>query len=152
MHLTDYLQQELVFGELSASSKTDVIRELASKICKVKQDLNSTKITEILLEREKLGSTGIDDGVAIPHGKIPGLKNIVVACGRKKEGIQFDSHDGKPSKIFFVLLAPEEATALHLKVLARLSRLLKDDFFRTELLKAGDSKQIFQTIIDEDNK
>ncbi|MFH1654071.1 MAG: PTS sugar transporter subunit IIA [Pseudomonadota bacterium] len=150
MLLSDFIQQDLVFEALKSANKQNVIRELADLICRARHDLNTNTVTNVLLEREKLGSTGIEDGIAIPHGKISGLKNILVAFGRKKDGVAFDAHDGKPSNLFFVLLAPENSSAMHLKVLARLSRLLKNDQFRKKLLDANNPKSIYETIVHEE--
>jgi PTS system nitrogen regulatory IIA component len=104
------------------------------------------------MEREKLGSTGIGSGVAIPHGKIANLDHIVAAFGRSKAGIDFDSQDGEPTYLFFVLVAPENTAGLHLKALAKLSRLLKDSNFRDRLMKVPDAKAIYQIISEEDEK
>ena len=105
-----------------------------------------------LLEREKLGSTGIQDGVAIPHGKFKTLPYMVVLFGRSMKGIDFQAFDNKPTHLFFVLLAPEEATSEHLKLLARLSRLLKKQSLREALLQAKDAEEIYQTLCEEDKK
>jgi PTS system nitrogen regulatory IIA component len=152
MRLTDILKPEMIWPTLAATTKTDVIRELACKIASSCRNLNENQLAEILAEREKLGSTGIQDGIAIPHGKVPGLENIIVACGRSKKGIEFDAHDEKPTHLFFVLLAPESAAGQHLKVLARLSRLLKDSHFRNRLLTAANSAEMYREIEEEDEK
>ncbi len=151
MHLTDVLRSDMVWPTLEAQSKPDVIRELAQHIAAM-EPLDAARVAEILMERERLGSTGIQDGIAIPHGKVPGLDHIVIACGRSPSGINFDAHDGKPTHLFFVLLAPENATGQHLKVLARLSRLLKDAHVREGLLEAPSGGAMFETLATEDQK
>lgn len=152
MNLTDILRPELFWPKLSAKTKAEAIRELADNIAKNVKNLNSSILTEILMERECLGSTGIQDGIAIPHGKVPGLENIVVACGHSPGGIDFESHDQKPTRLFFVLLAPEFAAGQHLKILARLSKLLKDQHFREKLMTASDGEEMYNYMLEEDKK
>ena len=152
MHLNDVLRSEMVWPDLSSTTKPEVIKELAKRIASRMASLDEQRIAEILAERERLGSTGIQDGIAIPHGKVPGLEKIVIACGRSERGIEFDAHDGKPTHLFFVLLAPEFAAGQHLKALARLSRILKDAHFREKLMGAPDASQMYRTILDEDEK
>lgn len=152
MHLTDILRPEMVWTDLRANNKPEIIRELAHLMAKNDRALDENVISEVLMERERLGSTGIQDGIAIPHGKVPGLERIVIACGRSPSGIDFDAHDQKPTHLFFVLLAPEFAAGQHLKALARLSRLLKDSSFREKLMASGDSKDFFDQIVAEDKK
>jgi PTS system nitrogen regulatory IIA component len=98
------------------------------------------------MDRERLGSTGIGDGVAIPHGKTEQIDKMVIACGRSHEGVDFESMDGRPTHLFFLLLAPENTTGEHLKALAKLSRLLKDPSFRQEFLAAEDQSDLFELI------
>jgi nitrogen PTS system EIIA component len=150
MHLTEILRPDMVWPELTARTKVEVIQELAQHIARCDGSLEAHRVEEILLERERLGSTGIQDGIAIPHGKVEGLSGILIACGRSPQGIDFDAHDGKPTTLFFVLLAPEFAAGQHLKALARLSRLLKDAPFRERLLTARDADELYRTIVDED--
>lgn len=142
----------MIWPDLRALTKQDVIRELAHNLTQAIQSSDENKLVEILTEREQLGSTGIQDGIAIPHGKIPNLKQIIIACGRSIAGIDFDSHDSKPTHLFFVLLAPEFAAGQHLKALARLSRLLKNENFRQKLLTAKGGDEIYEYIISEDKK
>jgi PTS system nitrogen regulatory IIA component len=104
------------------------------------------------LDREKLGSTGIGDGIAIPHGKIRDLGGVVASFGRSREGVDFESIDQKPTHLFFLLVAPENSAGMHLKALARISRLLKDPNFRKKLMGAGDKDELFQIISEEDSQ
>jgi len=152
MKIKQILQKTSVVSHLSARTKDDVIIELSDLLSKNFPNLSKDEMISILSEREKLGSTGIGNGVAIPHGKIPVLSQIITGFGRSVEGIPFDSQDGKPAHLFFVLLAPENAASLHLKALARLSRLLKDVHFRNKLMEAADADQIYQEIVGEDDK
>ncbi|MFA4875358.1 MAG: PTS sugar transporter subunit IIA [bacterium] len=152
MHLTEILRPEMVWPDLSSKTKPEVIQELARHISGCVRSLDEQRIAEILMERERLGSTGIQDGIAIPHGKVPGLKDILIACGRSQDGIDFEAHDQKPTHLFFVLLAPEFAAGQHLKALARLSRLLKDSEFRERLMSSRDANEIYRAIVDEDER
>lgn len=114
--------------------------------------LKREEVAAVLLERERLGSTGIGSGIAIPHGKLPGAKRIIACFGKSDAGIDFQSQDGEKAHLFFALIAPENAAGLHLKVLAKLSRLLKDKHFRESLLQAESSQEIFQIFSKEDEK
>ncbi len=152
MKLVDILRSDMIWPALEAHTKPEVIRELADHIASHEPELDAHRIAEILMERERLGSTGIQDGIAIPHGKVPGLDHIVIGCGRCPSGIDFDAHDGQPTQLFFVLLAPESAAGQHLKALARLSRLLKDGQVRQRLLDADSAQDMYDAIRDEDAK
>lgn len=152
MKISQILTKECILAHVNAKTKDDVILELSALLAERHKNLASEQIVQVLTEREKLGSTGIGNGVAIPHGKIPGIEQIITAFGRSLEGVDFDSQDGKPAHLFFVLLAPENAASLHLKALARLSRLLKDVNFRNKLIEAKTQDEIYQEIISEDEK
>ena len=140
----------MVWANLESGDKQAVISELADRISAMLPPLKANEIASVLLSRESLGSTGIQDGIAIPHAKVKGLEKVIVACGRSRRGINFDAPDQKPTHLFFVLLAPEQSAAMHLKILARLSRLLKDESFREKLMLAKESKDIYRMIIEED--
>ena len=107
---------------------------------------------EVITEREKLGSTGIGEGVAIPHGKLKNIGNLLISFGRSREGVDFDSMDGKPAHLFFLLIAPEESVGVHLKTLARISKLLKSQDVRKRLLDAETAEEIFSVITEEEEK
>jgi PTS system nitrogen regulatory IIA component len=108
-------------------------------------------MVDVLLDREKLGSTGIGDGIAIPHGKLKGLESLVISFGRSRGGIDFESIDGKPVHIFFLLMAPESSTGQHLKALAKISRMLKDPEFRSDLMSAKNTEEIYRKIAEKDD-
>jgi len=150
MQLSEFIQPTMVWPTLDAKNKLEVISELSANIASHLAAVNKNEIADALIKREELGSTGIEGGVAIPHAKIETLDKTVVAFGRKIEGIDFDAHDGKPTQLFFVLLAPTQTTTIHLKVLARLSKLLKNSDFRNQLLNANDASDIYNSIIKED--
>ncbi|OGQ05299.1 MAG: PTS fructose transporter subunit IIA [Deltaproteobacteria bacterium RIFCSPLOWO2_01_44_7] len=152
MKIADSLSKELILPNLGAKNKVDCLMEFAQAVAKKLPELKKDEIAHTLLEREKLGSTGIQDGIAIPHGKIKTLSNILILFGRSLEGIDFQAHDNKPTQLFFVLLAPENATSIHLKLLARLSRLLKNLSLRERLLQAKDAQAIYQILCEEDEK
>lgn len=152
MNITSILQQAAIIPELKAKDKNSVIQELAELIAKVEPSINVDGLVKILLEREALGSTGIGSGVAIPHGKLSQIDHIVAAFGRSPAGIDFDSQDGEPAHLFFALIAPENTAGLHLKALAKLSRLLKETGFRQKLLQAQDAASLYKIIKEEDEK
>ena len=154
MKITDFLRERAIAVSLSAPDKEGVIRELVQALGKsgVIKPADEERLVPILLAREALGSTGIGQGVGIPHGKSDCVKELVAAFGLSKRGVNFDSLDGEPVHIFFLLVAPEDSAGPHLKALARISRLLKDRFFRESLREAKDEKQILKILQQEDQK
>jgi len=152
MKITDILSSDMVIADLKGTTKPDVLNELAKALAAKYKDIKLGELNAVLAERERLGSTAIGDGIAIPHGKLRGVTKIIGAFGRHAEGVDFDSLDGGPSQLFFVLVAPEDSASLHLKALARVSRLLKESSFRTRLLAAKDADELFSLIKEEDNK
>jgi nitrogen PTS system EIIA component len=152
MKITEILAPEMVLPELKGSTKDQVLKELAQGLAIKYPGIKLEDLIAVLGERERLGSTAIGDGIAIPHGKLRGANKIIGAFGRHREGVDFESLDGNPTHIFFVLVAPEDSASLHLKALARVSRLLKDDAFRARLIEAADSAEIYRLIKEEDNK
>ena len=152
MKIKQILSKNCILANLISKTKEGAISELATMLSLALPEIPKEETVQILLEREKLGSTGIGNGVAIPHGKLSTLTQIVTGFGRSVEGIPFDSQDGKSAHLFFVLLAPENAASLHLKALARLSRLLKDVHFRNKLIEAKDADEIYNEIVSEDEK
>lgn len=150
MKIEDILPEELVVPDLEARTKSDVLEELAGRVADHYPELNRARLVQALEDRERLNSTALGDGVAIPHGKLPGIRRVFAAFGRSRAGVDFQSLDGKPTHLFFLLVAPEDSAGAHLKALARISRLLKDQSFRERLLTASDAAEIFKTIRDED--
>lgn len=146
------LTPQLVIPEMKAREKKDALHELCAPLAAAHPDLDHTEMVRVLLEREKLGSTGVGDAVAIPHGKLPELDHIVAAFGRSSFGIEFAALDDKPAKLFFVLFAPSDAAAAHLKVLARISRLLKNPDFRQKLLTAQGAQGVLDRIEAEERE
>lgn len=152
MRISDILQAEAIEADLKAKGKQDVLSELVDTVLKVVNGLDRDEVVKVLLEREKLGSTGIGDGIAIPHGKLKGLKELVISFGRSQAGVEFDSMDGKPVNLFFLLIAPEESIGIHLKTLARISKLLKNSMVRQKLCEAATAEEIFSVISEEEGK
>lgn len=150
MQITDMFKKEYIIEALKAKSKRAVLAELSEIFTRDHAGIQSEAMIEVLLEREKLGSTGIGDGIAIPHGKLKGLESLVISFGRSREGIDFDSIDGRPAHIFFLLMAPESSTGQHLKALAKISRMLKDPEFRNDLLSAKNADELYRKIADKD--
>jgi PTS system nitrogen regulatory IIA component len=109
-------------------------------------------VLDVLLERERISTTAIGEGVAIPHGKLPGVERVLGVFARSPRGVDFASLDGGLTHLFFVLIAPENAAADHLKALARISRLLKDESFRRRLMAGQTSDELFAIIAQEDDK
>ncbi|WP_461209492.1 PTS sugar transporter subunit IIA [Desulfocurvus sp. DL9XJH121] len=146
MKLGDLLDKDLVLPTLSARTKTEVLAELVAAVAQREQGLDQKAALAVLQEREKLGTTGIGDGIAIPHGKLENIENILVAVGRSEEGVEFEALDHKPCRIFFLVLAPEQVAGMHLRVLAHISRLLKDDQFRKAFLVADDAEDLWRLV------
>jgi PTS system nitrogen regulatory IIA component len=152
MKITEMLKREFVLEQLKAENKRDALAELAGVFAQGRVNVDSEAMLHILLERERLGSTGIGDGIAIPHGKLPGLEEMVVSFGRSREGIAFEAMDGKPVHLFFLLMAPENSAGQHLKALAKISRMLKDANFRKNLLEAKMHEDLFRIIVEKDDE
>ncbi len=152
MKITSVIQKEFVIEELRAATKEEVLAELASVLPRDSIKYTLEDVVKILMERERLGSTGIGDGIAIPHGKIPGLGDLHVSFGRSKKGVAFDALDGKPVYLFFLLMAPEHASGQYLKALAKISRMLKDNTFKTSLMEAKSREDLHRVIAAKDEE
>jgi nitrogen PTS system EIIA component len=149
MRILDVLKKEAVISDLEAADKKGVLEELSEPVSKM-FNLEKNDLVNILLERESLGSTGIGGGIGIPHGKLRELDNLVLGFGLSRRGVDFESMDGRPTHIFFLLVTPENSTGLHLKLLARISRILKNDPFKAKLMAAGNAADIIGIIAEED--
>ena len=152
MKIMEFLNKKAITANLKSDDKEGVIKELVELLAKAGEIKNKEDLVKALLARESLGSTGIGQGIGIPHAKSQSVKNLVAAFGLCPRGINFDSLDGEPVYIFFLLLAPEESAGPHLKALARISRMLKDKYFRELLRKARDEKEVLRIIQEEDAK
>ena len=154
MKIMDFLRERAISVNLEAKDKEGVIRELVHLLVKAGEikPPDEEKIVPTLLARESLGSTGIGQGVGIPHGKSNVVRQLVGAFGISRRGVNFDSLDGEMAHIFFLLVAPEDSAGPHLKALARISRLLKDRYFLEGLKEAKEEKQVVRIIQQEDQK
>jgi len=152
MKIVDILDEDFVIPDLSATNKREVLKELIAVFSKKYNKLDRESLLAVLLEREKLGSTGIGEGVAIPHGKIGNLECVLLSFGRSKNGIGFDSIDGKPVHLFFLLMAPENSAGLHLKALAKISRMLRNPSLRKDLMGAESREEILQILTQADKE
>ncbi|MEN6620387.1 MAG: PTS sugar transporter subunit IIA [Smithella sp.] len=150
MRLEQLLKPEYLNDNLQAKNKAEALAELSQLIVQGPLKLDQSEIYDVLLQREKLGSTGIGDGVAIPHGKISGLNELIIAVGRSKNGVQFDSIDGRLVHLFFLLLAPENSTGKHLKILAKISKMTKVGNFRRKLMEAKSPDELYHIITEQD--
>ncbi|MDO9559340.1 MAG: PTS sugar transporter subunit IIA [Syntrophales bacterium] len=151
MKIVEMLKPEYIIEALQSDKKRDVLLELSAPFLKNYPELDPDVTLSILMEREKLGSTGIGEGIAIPHGKLAGLDNLIVCFGRSAAGIDFNAMDGNPVHLFFLLLAPENSAGQHLKALAKISRMLKDSRFRAKLMEAKSRDEIFGMISQQDD-
>lgn len=151
MKILEVLQKDTINTELKSTYKNGVIEELVASVSKV-TGKDSEELINVIMERERLGSTGIGGGIGIPHGKLKNLESLVLGFGLSRKGVDFESMDGRPTHLFFLILTPENSTGLHLKLLARISRILKNDSFKKKLLKATDSNEVYSIIreVDED--
>ena len=151
MKICDVLHKEAILADLKARSKKGILEELVAPVAGIAH-VGHDDLVKVLLERERLGSTGIGGGIGIPHGKMKNLETLVLGFGLSRKGVDFESLDGKPAHIFFLLVTPENSTGLHLKLLARISRILKNETFKTRLLSAADRDEILSIIKEEDEE
>ncbi|MBW1961629.1 MAG: PTS sugar transporter subunit IIA, partial [Deltaproteobacteria bacterium] len=128
MKILDVLQKDAILLDLKSTDKKGVLDELVAPVARIAK-LNHDDIVRVLMERESLGSTGIGGGIGIPHGKVKALKSLILGFGLSRKGVDFESMDGRPTYIFFLLITPENSAGHHLKLLARISRILKNDPF-----------------------
>lgn len=154
MKIMEFLSKGAILPDIKSAKKEDVIQELVDGLINA-QDIEKrcrSKLIEALMAREALGSTAIGQGVAIPHAKSECVSKLLAAFGLSRKGVDFDSLDGEPAYIFFLLVAPQDSAGPHLKALARISRLLKDKYFRDSLRASADDKSIIKIISQEDEK
>ena len=152
MNILDILDEESILPEIKSVNKKEVIEELASLAARQHDGLELEFLVERLMERERLGSTGVGDSVAIPHAKVSGMDKVVAVFGRSVGGVDFDSMDGKKAHLLFLLVAPDSSTGSHLKALARISRLMQDSAFRAGLMEAKSREELFKAFAEEDSK
>jgi PTS system nitrogen regulatory IIA component len=146
MHLSELLNTSLVTSELQARSRDEAIRELAGVLAKESGQLQQEEIVRVVLEREALASTGIGEGIAIPHGSLSTINGLLGAMGRSTPGIDFQSVDSRPAHLIFLLVVPRSQPGVHLKTLANITKVLKNDGYREQLLQAPDAKAIMDAL------
>ena len=152
MKVVDFLASDAIIPSLSGTTKGEVLAELSAYLAAHQPGVDGQTLERVLHEREQLASTAIGDGIAIPHGKLDTIDRLVGTLGRSIPGIDCESIDGKPTHLLFMLVAPTNSAGIHLKALARLSRLFRDASFRQKLLDAPDGASMYQTIAEEDAK
>ncbi|MDX2439174.1 MAG: PTS sugar transporter subunit IIA [Desulfobacterales bacterium] len=151
MKILDVLQKESIISDLKSQDKKGILEELVAPIASI-TGVNHKDLVRVLMDREQLGSTGIGGGIGIPHGKLKQLESLALGFGLSRKGVDFESMDNQPTHIFFLLVTPENSTGLHLKMLARVSRILKHDQFKAKLLSATNTDEIFSIIKEEDEE
>jgi len=144
--VTNYINKNCIICDLKAENKEEVLRKLAVKAVEIRPELDLDKVVDVLIERERLGTTGIGNGIAIPHGKLIDLDKIIIVFGRSQQGVPFEAADNRPVHIIFLILAPEGAATTYLKILAQVSRLVKSPEIRQRLLEADSPDKIVQII------
>ena len=154
MQIMDFLSKKAIVVDIKSTKKEDVIKELVDVLINAGEieKRYRNKLIDALIARESLGSTAIGQGIAIPHAKSDCVTKLVASFGLSKKGVDFDSLDGELAYIFFLLVAPQDSAGPHLKALARISRLLKDKYFRDSLRASTDEKSIIKIIAEEDEK
>lgn len=152
MKIMESLVRDAVILDLGVCNKREALAEMADALAKVEPQIEADRLLDVLLEREELQSTGIGEGVAIPHGKMAGLDRLVASFARSSEGIDFESIDGQPTHHFFLLVVPEHSGGQYLKALARISRFFRDPSFRRQLSEAESLDDVVRAIEEEDAK
>ncbi len=152
MRLADILRESCIVANIKGKSKEEILIELVKPLREARLIEDQESVVEIIMERERLGSTGIGDGIAIPHGKTKAIDTILCTVGTSQEGVDFDAVDRKPVHIFFLVLAPEGSATMHLKVLSRISKILRDQSFRKKLIGLSDAGEIYRSIIAEEER
>ena len=146
MNLLDILSPESTIVDLKGESKEDIISELVNSLVVGDSITDRDQVLQAVLDREKIMSTGIGDGIAIPHGKSAAVTELVAAMGTQRRGVDFDALDGEPAFVFFLLVSPANVSGPHIKALARISRLLKNDAFKKKLIEANSAEEIIAII------
>jgi nitrogen PTS system EIIA component len=152
MRIAEFLKVEAVTQTLTATTKDGVLQQLAQALTRAWPNVSEERFLHVLEEREKLGSTGMEKGVAIPHGRLAELPTLIACFGVSREGVDFEARDGRPSQFFFALVAPENSAGLHLKALSRLSRLFRSDALKENILTATDAVTVHNLLLQEDAK
>ncbi len=152
MKIAEILQEQCVVADIRGKTKREIITELVEALAKARLVKDVEPVVNVVMDREKLGSTGIGNGVAVPHGKLKNINNIMCAFGRSQNGVDFDAVDRAPVHIFFLVLAPEDSASLHLKVLSRITKILRDQSLRKKIIKLTNVRELYTSILEEDEK
>jgi PTS system nitrogen regulatory IIA component len=152
MKIMEILVEDAVILDVESKEKPAILEQLAGALAAAEPGIEADRLLQVLVERESLQSTGIGDGVAIPHGKLPGLPRLLASFARSREGVDFDSIDGQLTHLFFLLVVPEHSGGMHLKALARISRFFRDAAFRKALMEAETREDVIRAIEEEDAK
>jgi len=152
LKIAEILQEQCIVADIKGKTKREIITELVEALAKARLIEDVEAVVNVVMDREKLGSTGIGNGVAVPHGKLKNIKNIMCALGRSQSGVDFDAVDRSPVHIFFLVLAPEDSASLHLKVLSRITKILRDQSLRKKVIKLTTVHDIYTSILEEDEK
>jgi len=144
MKLMDFLISDAIEPEMKSTTKPEAIEELVALLKRSGAIADTGPVAEAILKREELGTTGIGEGIAVPHGKSDAVSKLVAAFGRSGKGVDFNSIDSQPVQLFFLLIAPKDSAGPHLMALARISRLLKNRDFRKGLINAKDKAEILK--------
>lgn len=150
MKILDVLDKATILVDLKARDKIGILNELVAPTARI-TGIDPNDMVRVLMERERLGSTGIGDGIGIPHGKLKKLDRLVLGFGLSRKGVDFESIDGRPTHLFFLLITPEHATDLHLKLLARVSRMLKKESLKQRLMNVHDADEVIAIISEDDD-
>ena len=151
MTLLDILSPDSTIVDLKGETKEEIIAELVDSLANNDAITDRNKVLQAVLEREKIMSTGIGDGIAIPHGKSDSVERLIAALGTQRRGVDFEALDGEPAYVFFLLVSPANVSGPHIKALARISRLLKNDEFKKKLIAAESSTAIIDIIETEES-
>lgn len=152
MEVSEFLDRKAIVEKLDAGNRLEAFTTLCTILVGLYPKLDLEEIVHILLNREKLGSTAVGEGVAIPHGKLTNLDRLIACFGRSPRGVEFEALDNRPVHLFFLLLAPEGESGAHLRALATISRLLKRPSVREELLVADSKEQIYEVLTQQDKR
>ena len=151
MKIVNVLNRDAIIVDLKSSDKKGVLEELVAPVARI-AGVVPEELVKVLMDRERLGSTGIGGGIGIPHGKLKNLDALILGFGLSRKGVDFESMDNRPTHIFFILITPENSTGTHLKLLARISRILKNDILKERLMGATDREEVLDILNEEDEE
>jgi fructose-specific phosphotransferase system IIA component len=151
MKISDFLSKDLFIAELKSSDKNEAINELIDLFSSDPRVEDIEDVRKNVFEREKIMSTGIGKGFAVPHGKSDSIKEIIAAFGRSIKGIDFDAIDGQPVNLIFLIVGRNDSISTHIKLLSRISRMMNKDDFRNRLLNAANAEELYKVFIEEES-